>query len=68
MAPKGLDLRAVPKGVVLQVRNVLTSLVDIGGRPSLALLDLLLGKAAVPGERAALAAIRNVLATPDGPR
>jgi cytochrome P450/NADPH-cytochrome P450 reductase len=68
VAPKGMDLRAVPKGVVLQVRNVLTSLVDIGGRPGLPLLDLLLEKAADPGERSALAAIRNVLATPDGPR
>ena len=68
VAPKGMDLRAVPKGVVLQVRNVLTSLVDIGGRPGLPLLDLLLEKAADPGQRAALAAIRDVLATPDGPR
>jgi cytochrome P450/NADPH-cytochrome P450 reductase len=68
MAPKGMDLRAVPKGVVLQVRNVLTSLVDIGGRPSLPLLDLLLEKAANPRERSLLAAIRDVLATPDGPR
>jgi cytochrome P450/NADPH-cytochrome P450 reductase len=68
VAPKGMDLRAVPKGVVLQVRNVLTSLVDIGGRPGLPLLDLLLEKAADPGQRAGLAAIRDVLATPDGPR
>jgi cytochrome P450 / NADPH-cytochrome P450 reductase len=67
MAPRGMDLRAVPKGVVLQVRNVLTSLVDIGGRPARPLLDLLLEKAADPGERARLTAIRNVLATPDGP-
>jgi cytochrome P450/NADPH-cytochrome P450 reductase len=68
VAPKGMDLRAVPKGVVLQVRNVLTSLVDIGGRPGLPLLDLLLEKASDPGERAGLAAIRDVLAAPDGPR
>ena len=68
MAPKGMDLRAVPKGVVLQVRNVLTNLVDISGRPGLPLLDLLLEKAADPGERSLLAAIRDVLATPDGPR
>jgi cytochrome P450 / NADPH-cytochrome P450 reductase len=67
MAPKGMDLRAVPKGVVLQVRNVLTSLVDIGGRPGPPLLDLLLEKAADPGERSGLTAIRNVLAWPDGP-
>ncbi|HET9972507.1 MAG TPA: cytochrome P450, partial [Streptosporangiaceae bacterium] len=68
MAPKGMDLRAVPKGVVLQVRNVLTSLVDIGGRPGLPLLDLLLEKAADPGERSLLGAIRDVLARPDGPQ
>ncbi len=67
MAPKTLNARAVPKGVVLQVRNVLTSLVDISGRPSLPLLDLLLEKAADPGERSRLAAIRDVLAQPDGP-
>jgi len=67
VAPKGMDVRAVPKGVVLQVRNVLTSLVDIGGRPGLPLLDLLLEKAADPGERSRLAAIRDVLAQPDGP-
>jgi cytochrome P450 / NADPH-cytochrome P450 reductase len=67
VAPKGLDLRAVPKGVVLQVRNVLTSLVDIGGRPGLPLLDLLLEKAADPAERPGLAAIRDVLTAPDGP-
>ncbi len=67
VAPKGMNVRAVPKGVVLQVRNVLTSLVDIGGRPGLPLLDLLLEKAADPGERSRLAAIRDVLAQPDGP-
>jgi cytochrome P450/NADPH-cytochrome P450 reductase len=67
VAPKGMDVRAVPKGVVLQVRNVLASLVDIGGRPGLPLLDLLLEKAADPGERSRLAAIRDVLARPDGP-
>ena len=33
MAPKTMAVRAVPKGVVLQVRNVLTSLVDISGKP-----------------------------------
>ncbi len=67
MAPKTMNVRAVPKGVVLQVRNVLTSLVDIGGRPGLPLLDLLLEKAADPAERSRLAEIRDVLATPDGP-
>ena len=34
MAPKTMNVRAVPKGVVLQVRNVLTNLVDITGRPT----------------------------------
>ena len=67
MAPKTMNVRAVPKGVVLQVRNVLTNLVDISGRPGVPLLDLLLDKAASPGERSTLAEIRDVLATPGGP-
>src|SRR6185437_14412907 len=67
MAPKTMTVRAVPKGVVLQVRNVLTSLVDISGRPSVPLLDLLVAKAASPAERARLTEIRNVLAHPGGP-
>ena len=36
MVPKTMNVRAVPKGVVLQVRNVLTNLVDISGRPTVA--------------------------------
>jgi cytochrome P450/NADPH-cytochrome P450 reductase len=67
MAPKTLNARAVPKGVVLQVRNVLTNLVDISGRPGVPLLDLLMDKAADPGEWSSLAEIRQVLATPGGP-
>ena len=67
MVPKTLDVRAVPKGVVLQVRNVLTNLVDITGRPTVPLLDLLLGKAADPAEWSRLAEIRDVLQTPGGP-
>jgi cytochrome P450/NADPH-cytochrome P450 reductase len=67
MAPKTLSAHAVPKGVVLQVRNVLTNLVDISGRPGVPLLDLLLSKAASPGERARMAEIRDVLAHPGGP-
>ena len=67
MAPKTLNARAVPKGVVLQVRNVLTNLVDISGRPGVPLLDLLLDKAADPGEWSRLAEIREVLATPGDP-
>ena len=67
MAPKTMTIRAVPKGVVLQVRNVLTSLVDISGRPGVPLLDLLLAKAVNPAERARLTEIRNVLAHPGGP-
>src|SRR5437764_12604701 len=62
-----MSVSAVRKCVVLQVRNVLTGLVDIAGRPGLPLLDLLLEKAADPGERSRLAAIRDVLAQPDGP-
>ena len=34
MVPKTLNVRAVPKGTVLQVRNVLTNLVDITGKPT----------------------------------
>ncbi len=66
MAPRSMGVRAVPKDVVLQVRNVLTELVDIGGRPTVALVDLLSDKAD-PAQRARLAEIRDVLATPDGP-
>ena len=67
MAPRTMNVRAVPKGVVLQVRNVLTSLVDIGGRPGVPLLDLLAERAADPAERSRLAEIRQILATPGGP-
>jgi len=67
MVPNTLNARAVPKGTVLQVRNVLTSLVDIHGRPTVPLLDFLLGKVSDPAERARLAEIRDVLQAPDGP-
>ena len=67
MAPKTMTVRAVPKGVVLQVRNVLTNLVDIAGRPCVPLLDLLLDKTVDSGEWSRLAEIREVLATPGGP-
>jgi cytochrome P450 / NADPH-cytochrome P450 reductase len=67
MAPKTMTVRAVPKGVVLQVRNVLTNLIDITGRPTVPLLDLLLEKAADPAERTRLGQIRDVLQAPDGP-
>jgi cytochrome P450/NADPH-cytochrome P450 reductase len=67
MVPKTMSVAAVPKGVVLQVRNVLTNLVDIAGRPTVELLDLLLEKASEPGERARLAEIREVLRAPSGP-
>ena len=66
-APRTMYVRAVPKGVVLQVRNVLTNLVDITGRPTLPLLDLMVEKTADPAERSALAEIGAVLQTPDGP-
>jgi cytochrome P450/NADPH-cytochrome P450 reductase len=65
MVPKTMSARAAPKGVVLQIRNVLTSLVDITGRPTVPLLDLLLEKAADPAERSKLAEIRDVLGDPD---
>jgi cytochrome P450/NADPH-cytochrome P450 reductase len=67
MAPKTMNVRAVPKGVVLQVRNVLTNLIDITGRPTVPLLDLMLEKVADPAERSRLAGIRDVLQAPDGP-
>src|SRR5581483_2617707 len=67
MVPKTMSVAAVPKGVVLQVRNVLTNLVDIGGRPTTELLDLLIEKAADPAERERLVEIRDVVRTPAGP-
>jgi cytochrome P450 / NADPH-cytochrome P450 reductase len=67
MVPKTMNVSAVPKGTVLQVRNVLTNLVDTTGRPPVPLLDLLLAKAADPAERPRLAQIREVLQAPDGP-
>jgi cytochrome P450/NADPH-cytochrome P450 reductase len=66
MVPRSMNVRAVPKGIVLQVRNVLTNLVDIAGPPTLALLDTLLAKAGDPTERARLEEIRAVIAAPDG--
>ena len=65
--PKALPVRAVPKGVVLQVRNVLTNLVDIGGKPTIALVDTLLRSATDTDERCRLAQIGQVLRTPAGP-
>jgi cytochrome P450 / NADPH-cytochrome P450 reductase len=67
MVPKTMNVRVVPKGVVLQVRNVLTNLIDITGRPTVPLLDLLLEKVTDPAERSRLAEIRDVLQTPEGP-
>ena len=66
MVPKTMNIRAAPKGVVLRVRNVLTSLVDITGRPTVPLLDLLLEKVTDPAERSRLVEIRDVLQEPDG--
>ena len=66
-APRTMSVHAVPKGVVLQVRNVLTNLVDITGRPTVPLVDLLIDKAADPAERSRLTEIRDVLQAPDGP-
>jgi sulfite reductase alpha subunit-like flavoprotein len=51
--------------VVLQVRNVLTNLVDITGRPSVPLLSLLLDKVADPAERLRLMEITEILQSPD---
>jgi cytochrome P450/NADPH-cytochrome P450 reductase len=65
--PKTMSARAAPKGVVLQIRNVLTNLADIAGRPTAPLLGLLLEKVTDPAERSKLAEIRDALAAPDGP-
>jgi cytochrome P450/NADPH-cytochrome P450 reductase len=66
-APKMVSARVVPSGVVLQVRNVLTNLVDSTARPTSPLLDLMLAKVTDPGEWSKLAEIRDVVAAPDGP-
>jgi sulfite reductase alpha subunit-like flavoprotein len=60
-----MKVRAVPRGVPLQVRNVLTCLVDITSMPNVALIDLLLDKVTEPDERAKLEEIKRVLMTPD---
>jgi cytochrome P450/NADPH-cytochrome P450 reductase len=65
--PKSMKVRAVPKGTPLQVRNVLTCLVDLTSMPSVQLLDLLLDKVEEPDQRAKLQEIKDVLMTPDGP-
>ena len=65
--PKSMKVRAVPKGVPLQVRNVLTCLIDITSLPTAALIDLLLSKVLEPGERQKLEEIKGVLSNPDGP-
>jgi cytochrome P450/NADPH-cytochrome P450 reductase len=67
MVPASMEARAVPRGVVLQVRNVLTRLLDIAGPPTVPLLDLLVGTAADADERSRLEEIRAVLRTPAGP-
>ncbi|MCW2605895.1 MAG: putative bifunctional reductase2 [Frankiales bacterium] len=62
--PKSMKVRAVPKGVALQVRNVLTCLVDITSMPSVALVDLLLEKVTEPDQRAGLEDLKAVLTNP----
>jgi sulfite reductase alpha subunit-like flavoprotein len=68
VVPATMNVRAVPRGVVLQVRNVLTSLVDLAGRPTVDFLELLLEKVSNPAEWSRLAELRDVLQWPDGPR
>ena len=67
MVPKPLNVRSVPKGVVLQVRNVLTNLVDITGKPTVPQVELLIEKAGDADERSKLEKIRDVLEAPDDP-
>jgi cytochrome P450/NADPH-cytochrome P450 reductase len=62
-----MNVRAVPKGVVLQVRNVLTNLVDISGIPTIELLDVLLSKVNDPVERERLNEVKAALEDLDGP-
>jgi cytochrome P450/NADPH-cytochrome P450 reductase len=64
--PRSMDVHAVPKGVVLQARNVLTNLVDITGRPTVRLLDLLLAKVGDPIEQSRLEAVRDALRPREG--
>ena len=66
MVPKTMDVRAVPKGVVLQVRNVLANLVDITGKPTVPLVELLLTKVTDPIERSRLEQIMGVVQDPEG--
>jgi cytochrome P450/NADPH-cytochrome P450 reductase len=52
MVPRTMNVVVVPRGVVLQVRNVLTNLIDISGPPSEAFVQLLrekTGNAVEPG-------------------
>ncbi len=67
LVPKTMNVRVVPKGQVLQVRNVLTNLVDVTGMPTVALVELLLAKAGDPAERGRLEELREILLAPDGP-
>ena len=67
VVPKTVNVSAVPRDVVLQVRNIVTNLIDVAGRPSAQLLELLVAKAGDPAERSRLAGIGDVLAAPDGP-
>jgi cytochrome P450 / NADPH-cytochrome P450 reductase len=66
MVPATMNVTAVPKGVVLQVRNVLTSLVDITGRPTAALVDLLLDKVTDQTEWTKLMQVKAVVGDPEG--
>ncbi len=67
MVPATMNVTAVPKGVVLQVRNVLTSLIDITGRPTSALVDLLLDKVTDQAEWSKLMQVKAVVGDPEGP-
>jgi cytochrome P450/NADPH-cytochrome P450 reductase len=66
MVPKTMTVHAVPKGEVLQVRNVLTNLLDITGRPTVPLVNLMVDKATDPAERLRLTEISRALQSPEG--
>lgn len=65
--PRNMRAQGLPKGVPLQVRNVLTCLVDITSQPTIPLMDLLLSRVTDSAERAGLEEIKEILSTPDGP-
>jgi len=63
--PAEMRIRAVPRGVPLQVRNVLTSLVDISAAPSLQLIKAMYDCSEMQDEKETLKQIMDVLSDPE---